>query len=384
MKSRVLILTILFTLDCFALGQEKNFHQQAIFNVKLGDIDRAVFCYAQAVEQARTSRSAGKGVSGYLLAEYAYALALHHDFEAALMYIDRALALEPSGARFFAGQILTIMGHTSAATQLTGSSPTGYNRVPGHSDWIDGIYQNLTPKYSTKVTLIRESPQEAVTRAMNLIGRKQYVQAIVIYEELTAQYPDNHIIPIGYSTLWENLGNNVYAATLLKRGLESKKTLDTTGTMAYRMHLQQLESVSPSWWELIRGMRMIAYMGSSISTDAVSLNARVGVVTEKKFSTSLNASVMFKDSLKVGNIGISVYKTWRIFVFGLGVSCQLSPSGNTWGLAPSVGFTFINRTQTRSLDITLSGQLPFSQIMKPNLNISLGTTFYLDLKKEKR
>lgn len=386
MRTRIVCFLVFVLCGMTANAQWSDYNRrQAIFNMKLGDVDKAVIYYAQSVDKAKESRNAGKGVNGNLLAEYAYALALHHDFEVALMNIDRAMALKASNGEFFAGQILTLMGHTTAAFQLTGQSPKQHVAVPHYSDWIDGIYQNLTPKYTTQATIVREAPQSALKRAAELTERGQTVQAIVLYEELMERYPTVYIIPASYSTLWEKRGNRVYAATLLKKSIGMMSTGDTTERAAFVEHMKQLEAAPPMGWsKLKKGLRPIVYTGASFSKGMTSLNGRIGVSTESLFCASLNVSVMFRDSLTFGNIGFSVYKTWHFFVVGLGVSRQLSKMSKSWGLAPSVGLTFLNKSQTMSFDITLAGQIPFSSEMKPSYNFSIGTTFYMDFKKKKR
>jgi len=383
MKARVLFLLCVTLASISAKAQSEDYcRQQAIFNMKLGDVDKAVIYYAQAVDKSKENRSAGKGVSGNLLAEYAYALALHHDFEAALMNIDRAMALEASNGLFFAGQILTLMGHGTAAFQLTGISPNEHVEIAKYSNWIDGIYQNLTPKYSTKASIIRANPQETLKRASALAERGQMVQAIVLFEELMEQYPDAYIVPASYSVLLEKRGNNGYAASLLKKSIGMMDASDTTGRVAFVNHLKQMETISPTKLAtLTKGLHMIVYTGASFGKGVTSLNGRIGVSNENKLSMSLNANVMFLDSLTFGNIGLSAYKTWKFFVFGLGVSRQLSKLNDAWGLAPSVGLTFINKSQSASLDITFAGQIPLSGESKQGCNLSIGTTFYIDVKK---
>lgn len=384
MKKRILYLLMLTMAVGTACAQGSDYLlYQAQKCIKGGDIGNAVTYYGQCVDKAKESRNAGKGVKGELLAEYAYALALHHDFEAALINIDRALMLKASNGTFFADQILTIMGYGTAAFQLSGTLP-GRHIIKGYSNWIDGLYENLTKKYTTKAIINRDSPQEALKRAAALAERGQVVQAIALYEELMAQYPDAYIVPTSYSTLWEKRGNRVYASTLLRKGIELMG-MDTTGKAAFVSHLKGLEAVQPNGWsKLIKGMRPIVYTGASLSKGMTSLNGRVGVSTESKFSASLNANVMFWDKTAFGTLGLSAYKTWSVFVIGLGVSRQLSEASKAWGLAPSVGLTFINKSQNASFDITAAGQIPFASEMKFSYSLSVGTTFYLDFKREKK
>ena len=60
---------------------KNNLTHEAQISLKQGALNNALVAYSQAVEQTQAQRNAGKGVKGDLLAEYAYTLALHHDFE---------------------------------------------------------------------------------------------------------------------------------------------------------------------------------------------------------------------------------------------------------------------------------------------------------------
>lgn len=388
MNKRFLLVIMLVSLCLSANAQWNDYNrEQAKFNIQLGDIDRAVLFYAQSVDKAKESRNAGKGVYAGLLAEYAYALALHHDFEAALMNVDRAMMLGAANSKYFAGQILTVMGHPDAAFQISGFVVGQNYNIPRYSKWIDAPARNLTEKYKTKVTINRENPQAALKRANTLTEHGQMVQAIVIYEELMEKYPEAYIIPANYSILWEKLGNRVYAATLLKRSLKSMGTAtsDTASRNALEEHLRGLEAVQPAGWSAFtKGLHTIVYTGVSINKEMTSLNGRIGISTNKKTSLSLNANIMFMDSTAFGSLGLSAYKTWSFFVVGLGVSRQLSKNSPSWGLAPSVGLTFLNKAQTASIDITAAGQFPFGNNIKPSFSLSLGTTFYLDFKYKKQ
>lgn len=385
MKKRILYFAMLVVTVGTACAQGSGYllyHAQRC--IKADDIDNAVRYYDQCVDKAKEARNAGKGVKGELLAEFAYALALHHDFEAALINIDRAMMLQASNGTFFADQILTIMGYEMAAFQLSGTLPKRHI-VKGYSGWIDGLYDNLANKYATKVTINRDSPQEALRRASTLAERGQTVQAIVLYEELMEQYPSAYVIPASYSTLWEKRGNRVYAATLLKKSIELMGNADAAERAAYEVHLRKLEAVQPAGLSrLTQGMRAIVYTGASFGKDMSSLSGRVGVSTESKLSASLNANVMFWDKTAFGNIGFSAYKTWSFFVVGLGVSRQISKESKAWGLAPSVGLTFINKAQNASFDITAAGQIPFASETKFSYSLSVGTTFYIDFKREEK
>ena len=111
----------------------KEYAKEAQEKLKSEEIDTALVLYAKSVEDAQKHRNGGKGVGGDLLAEYAYALALHHNFEAALINIDRAKALGAKYGNFYASQILTLMGYNEAAEQFIKGA-----KVP---EWISDTYQ---------------------------------------------------------------------------------------------------------------------------------------------------------------------------------------------------------------------------------------------------
>ena len=83
--------------------------------IRSGKITDAVKLYAKAIETAKKNRTAGEGVPADLLGEYAYVLALSHDFDAALLNIERSRALNGKYANFYAAQILELMGLNDAA-----------------------------------------------------------------------------------------------------------------------------------------------------------------------------------------------------------------------------------------------------------------------------
>ena len=81
----------------------------------------------------------------------------------------------------------------------------------------------------------------------------------------------------------------------------------------------------------------------------------------------------------MGNIGLSAYKAFGVFVVGLGVNQQFAKEANVFSLAPSVGLSFLNKSQTSSFDVTLNGYVPFSSDQEFSYSISVGKTIYFDL-----
>ena len=344
-----------------------------------GDIENAITLNKKAIESAKEKRDAGKSIDGDLLAEYAYALALHHDFEAALMNIDRARMVGTKYGDFYAAQVLTLMGYTDAAQQLMKQA-----KVP---DWINGVYQGLNEKYKSTFSINRDAPEIALKRANKLAVNRQTIQAIALFEELAAIYPNTYIIYVDYSTVWESLGYYAYAAHLLQKGIDLMPQEENGNKLVFQNHLTKVNQMkasfeNASWLKRLLGMnppKLMTYIGASAAKDFYSLNGRMGVYTSNKFSASLNVGLNYASEEFSGSIGVLGYKAWGIFVGGLGITEMFGKDTNTFSLTPSVGLSFLNKDQTSSFDIMLNGYVPFSSDQKFSYSISVGKTIYFDL-----
>lgn len=347
--------------------------------IKQHDINSAITIYSERIETAQKERSSGNGVDGNLLSEYAYVLALHHDFEAALMYIDRARMVGTKYGDFYAAQVLTVMGYKDAAQQLMKQA-----KVP---EWISGCYQELTEKYRTTASINRDAPETALKRANRLAANRQIIQAMALFEELAAIYPDTYIIYVDYSTVWESLGYYAYAAQLLQKGIDLMPQEQNENKQIFQNHLAKVNQMkatleNASWLKRLLGMnppKLMTYVGASAAKDMYSLNGRMGLYTSNKFSASINVGVNYASEEFSGSIGVSAYKAWGIFVGGLGVTDIFGKDTNTFSLTPSVGLSFLNKSQTSSFDIMVNGYIPFSSEQKFIYSISLGKTIYFDL-----
>ena len=356
-------------------------YREAQINLKLGDVDKALVRYSEAVKQAQKQRNSGHGVDAELLAEYAYTLALNHDFEAALINIDRARMLGMKYGDFYSAQILLLMGHNNAAEQLMKQA-----KVP---NWINGVYQGLNQKFMTVRAINQDSPENALIRANKLAAQRQFIQAIALFEELITIYPDVPIFYIDYSTMWESLGYYGYAAQLLQKGLDRmpQDSINVDSRQVFINHLNSVNKMNEEfedvpWLKRMLGMeppKLMTYLGASFAKDVYSLNGRMGVYTSNKFSASLNLGLNYAGEQFSGTIGLSVYKAWGILVAGLGLSEQFSENSDMFSLAPSIGLTFLNKAQTSSFDIMLNGYVPFSSNQKFSYSISIGKTVYFDL-----
>ncbi len=348
-------------------------------SVLKGQFEKAVDFYSNCLSHEQSNRSSSKGVDGDLLAEYAYVLALHHDLEAALMHIDRARIVGTKYGDFYAAQVLTLMGYTDAAQQLMKQS-----KVP---EWINGVYQGLNEKYKTTASINRDAPETALKRANKLAANRQTVQAMVLFEELAAIYPNTYIIYVDYSTVWESLGYYAYAAQLLQKGIDLMPEDENENKQIFTNHLakvneQKAQFENVSWMKRLLGMnppKMMTYVGGSAAEDMYSLNGRMGLYTSNKFSASLNMGLNYGGEQFSGSLGVSAYKAWGVFVGGLGITDMFGKDMNTLSLTPSVGLSFLDKKQTSSFDITVSGYVPFSSEQKFSYSISIGKTIYFDL-----
>lgn len=383
-------MTVVFTDNGQSLGEailseintdKSNLTNEARVCLKMGDVDKALVAYAQAVEQTQAQRNGGNGVKSDLLAEYAYTLALNHDFEAALMYIDRARMVGTKYGDFYAAQVLALMGYSDAAQQLMKQA-----KVP---EWIDGIYQGLNEKYQTTTSINRDAPDVALKRANKLAANKQTIQAMALFEELATLYKDTYIIYVDYSTVWESLGYYAYAANLLQKGIDLMPQEENENKQIFLSHLTKVNGMkaryeNPSWTKRIFGMnppKLMTYVGASVAKDMYSLNGRMGLYTSNKFSASLNVGMNYAGEQFSGSIGVSGYKAWGVFVIGLGITDMFGKESNIFSLTPSAGLSFLNKSQTSSFDITLSGYVPFSSDQKFSYSISIGKTIYFDLNR---
>lgn len=370
MKRYITILFLLFiTIGIYA----------SRYALKLGNIAQAVKEYADAIVIAENSRTAGSGISGDLLAEYSYALALHHDLEAALMNIDRARMVGTKYGDFYAAQILAVMGYKDASQQLM-----RFAKVP---EWINGVYQGLNEKYKMTASINRDAPETALKRANKLAANRQTIQAMALFEELAAIYPDIYILYVDYSTVWESLGYYAYAAHLLQKGIELMPQEQGENKQIFQNHLAKVNEMkasfeNASWLKRLLGMnppKLMTYVGASAAKDMYSLNGRMGFYTSNKFSASLNVGLNYANEEFSGSIGVSGYKTWGIFVGGIGITDMFGKDSNTLSLTPSVGLSFLNKSQTSSFDIMVNGYIPFSKEQKFSYSISIGKTIYFDL-----
>lgn len=343
--------------------------------------ENALFLYKELIDSAQAKRVVGREMEGDLLAEYAYALALNHNFELALMYIDRSWALAAKNRDFYTSNILFLMGHKEAASQFAQKS--------GVPSWAKGFYDEYNEKYTVNGTIGTGNAENDMKRAYMLTANNQYIQAIALYEELIRQYPSVGVLYINESAALEKTGKLDYAATLLKKGISLTPVTSTLSSdkLVYENHLQKIESSAfklthPTWLQHLFGTetpKMMIYGGAGLGASQYTLNARAGVYTSNRISGSLNLGLTHANEELAYNLGLAGYKTINIFMFGVGINNMITKEYKIWNLAPSVGITLMNEAQTTSYDLTLSFNIPFSKDKTLSYSITLGRTIYVNL-----
>lgn len=328
----------------------------------------AVELYAELTK----GNGGGKSTDGDLLSEYAYALALSHNFDFALLTIDRARMHKSKYGDFYTNQILEIMG----LPQLASYFP--FKETPG---WLIADYKSL--RSSCSVTYSKESrvPRSELERAYELLSQKQYVRSIIILYKLEQVYPEAYAVSLVNSYAWECIGNTERAALYLEKAIQTMGNNETAEKkVVYAQHLNDLRSHrshQSSGLSKKFDPRLLTFIGASGTNGMVSLNGRVGFYTNSFFSTSMNLSMTRGNGQYSGNIGMSAYQTWRIFMAGLGVSYQFGGENKAFNLAPSAGLTFLSDTGKSSLDILFNCFIPFTSKGEFSYGITIGKTFYL-------
>lgn len=329
---------------------------------------KAIELYAELIKEDASV----KNTNGDMLAEYAYALALSHNFDFALAYIDKARMSKSKYANFYTRQILNIMGFPSIASKFP---------ITNAPEWLIAEYKSLNSTYSKKNTDETLVSRTELDRAYELLSQKQYIRSIVILNKLEKSYPDAYIVSVVNSFAWECVGNYDQAALRLEKAIQMMGDKEPTEQKdAYVQHLNELKSNkrTPVFESIEKfSPRFCTYFGTYVAKGIFSLNGRVGLYTNSLFSTSLNVSVNRANKQFSYNVGVSAYKTWRIFMGGLGISYLFGNEKGSFNLSPCVGLTFLNEKKTSSWDVMFNCYVPFSSDGQFSYGITIGKTIYL-------
>lgn len=354
--------------------------QAAREQLSAGNYADAQLAYEACLSVARDNRSAGVGVDGDLVGEYALTLALQGKHELALLNADRARALGAAFGDWYSHQVLKLAGCYDQAILLSDV------KVPS---WVDARLQSSLKTMGSQVPAYEPLVERTdLRRVYALQSSRQTIQALALMHVLIKEYPDVAVLRSSYSNLCEQLGNTSAAIGELQNAIAGMPSSDPGRAVAER-HLQELEAKrydTPrklSWIENHEA-RFIWYVGGSIAKKTYSLNTRFGIHTRKHWSASANAGVSLVDKNVTGSVGLSGFYTWRILVFGQGLTYRFGKNTNSFNWSPSVGLTFINSSQTSSFDVTIGAHVPFSGGGKTSIYLSLGKTFYFDINPKKK
>lgn len=386
MSMKRYIIALLFVATAMTSWASSSDRQQCREWILGGSFDEAVGGYAALIEAEKAARNETAGVDEDLLAEYAYALALAGYYDGAVVNMDRARLLGKKDTDFYTAQILSLMNYPELAdifwtTEHSQAAPA----------WVASSYKSLAEKHKGTPVIGGSDPDTAFRRANELASRKQYVQSVVIYQELADNFPDNSIIHVGFSTVLEDMKKLSPAAKELQKGIALLSPEQTGASSAFSAHLVSLNNQinamdSKTWFERILDEyepSTIIYAGGAAGSDVFSLTGRLGLYTNTKTSGSINIGYSYASSNHAFNIGLSAYQTLGRMVFGLGINEAISSSDDVFSITPAVGLTFMNKDKDASYDILLNYMIPVKSGYPTTLVVSFGRTFYFTYKGKK-
>lgn len=361
------------------LQQQLNQARDDVYNEKFGD---AVAKYAELVK-----KNDNKTVS----AEYAYALALTGCYDGAIMNLDKIIANGQidKDVLFYTSQVLKLMEYDSIAKLFWTFS---YSKMSFAPSWISRQYQSFVEKFHYPAMINTDDLGTALQRANKLADRKQYIQSMVLFLELTETYPNHYLPYIGLSALLENLGFKQKAIDYLQRGLdkmgENRDKFDPDDD--YYDHLKDLKddnvtdelSLSSGKPKSKNGRtnKSFSYYGISYVNNTLAARWKYGWYTSKNSFIATGFSYCYYNNTNVFSADFSF--NGKIGILVLGVDLSLQRTGTSWGVGagPCLGLSIPIAKGKSSFDL-LEGINVYLQTDSPtNMNFtissSIGFTHY--------
>lgn len=317
-------------------------------------------------------------------AEYAFALALYGCYDGSIMNLDKILTSSKANKEtlFYISQVLKLMEYDKVANVFWTTE------VSDPPVWLSGKYKVLVEKYKKAATINADNLSVALQRANMLVAQQQYIQSIVLYEELMETYPNEYLPYIGASALWESLGYKTMAADYLQKGLNAmgkdKAKYDSDGI--YQKHLSNLKEDNKKEYMAFRPQKLkyignkpsknLAYLGLSYMNKTLALNARYGYRTSNNTNMSVDVGFTKFDGSKMFTTDLSFNGTLnRINVVGVGLSAQFSGGEFDGGAGLRAGWSLPLSNGKSSVDIMLSD---YYMIKNKNFRVtlSIGYTCY--------
>lgn len=324
--------------------------------------DRAIPAYAKLLMNDSANVS--------LNSEYAYALALAGIYDAALSRLDRIWTMRGNSpdAGFYASQVFALMGYDRLAGDFAGV--TSGTPAP---DWIaakaPGFLLKYRRRYTEDAMAVEEDAMSSFKRANRLTAQGYYLKSSALFEEITAQYPDEVLPYVGYSIALERAGMLNPSARTIEKALtvagstpemeETRKMLDTRLTSLKTRISTEVKPVSPVSAILTKtggdSKRLIAYAGGMFAKSFISINGRFGIVKKGTGNTSMDLGVIRSGGATALTLGLTNYSRSKAFVAGYGLQGSFGGGGTALNLKISVGLSFMNSDQSGSWDIFLDG-----------------------------
>lgn len=358
-------------------------HKMARKNVQDAGFEHAINKYSDLLKQEDNET---------VRAEYAYALALAQCYDGAIMNLDKVYVSGKADKTtlFYTAQVLKLMEYEKLSEvfwTIEVSSPPS---------WISAKYVAFVDKYKHRASINTDNLGIALHRANMLVAQKQYIQAIVLYQELTETYPYEYLPYIGFSALWESLGYKDLAIEYLQQGLvvmDNEKTkCDPDGV--YERHLTSLKSenmtsnrafdhnVLKNLGESTQSSsndkekqfyrRKYMYIGMTAINKSLSFEARYGIYTSDRSSFAVGLGYQSFGDAKSLTATASLYAG----ILGLGLQGQVYDGSFDGGFGISVGGSLPKKPVRHSLDYRVGLYYYMIKAKDLRVNVSIGYTYY--------
>lgn len=381
------MLFILISTSCFGQFTKNTLPEKARDYVLSGKINEAIVTYASPAKNSNDP---------VWITEYAYALALGGFYDAALIQLDRLWLIEqvPAEVHSFSSQIFALMGYDKLAGEFWKES--AQNRTPF---WIASKSQLLLQQNRRKspavVPMNHEELKAKFKRANELASQNSFFQAIVLFQEITDQYPDEYLPYVGFSITLEKIGALEASVHALEKGISligseaeqqqirqfmvnrlvaiSQKFKATSGSTTLKM---QPMNVAED-----KGPQMMAYVGGMSTSAATNLNCRFGYFISGKSNTAIDVGMTKTSAGSSSNFGLSMYSREKIFVMGYGIQATIRDGSSAFYAKLSVGLSLMNKKRTASYDIFLDGNMGLAKGAIKTFNMSVGRSMYFGKRK---
>ena len=345
-----------------------------------GQIPQAIQLYAQLAKRTN--------VNFAVFLEYAYALALGGMYDGALMNLDKAKNFGTFTDKdyFYAGQVFALMGNNQTAENLLTQCT-----VP---QWIFPKYNEFYQKYNSIPPMPQENDLAAMFKRANyLASNGMNFQSVALFEQLLTENPDEYIFHVGYSIPLEKVGLRTLAAKELQTGISlmGNDPQYTEAKAAFNQRLEKLnqpesektvtKSNSLPQPDKFKPQTMM-YLGGTFSSGYTSFNSQFGFFLSKSFNGAINLGVSGNSDATFINLGLSAYKRLgNVFMLGIGINDAIGGESNTFSIAPTFGFSFVNRKRNSSWDIFFNINIPLQAEASTVFGISVGKSFYFGRRK---